>query len=1353
MAPSNREPQPLASGEPRLAPSFQIAAIGASAGGLEALERLFDAMPPDMDMAFIIIQHLSPDFESLMDELLGRRTSIPVHRVVDQMEVVPNAIYLLPPRKEMIISEGRLLLTDKEPSRDLTLPIDQFFRALAQDAGSRAIGIILSGTGSDGSRGIKEIHHAGGLVIAQSLDTARFDGMPRSALDTGVVDLVLAPEQIPAALRNYAEHGRERLHPPEAQVEPANEDAMEPVFALLRSEFGIDFSHYKPGTVGRRIERRLVMKNEAGVADYLERLRQDPGELDALYRDLLIGVTRFFRDERAFELLATEVLPAAIKRLPPTEPFRAWVAGCATGEEVYSLAMLVQEQFEALSRPPLFKIFATDVHQSSLDRAATATYSSEDLAEMAAHRRNRFFVRKGDCWQVAPDIRQSIVFARHNIIKDAPFTRLDLVSCRNLLIYLRPGAQKKVLSLMHFGLRPGGILFLGPSETLGAVADAFEPLHEHWRIYRKRGDIRLPAELRLPSPQALVGSGVDPTRGMSNQLSVSHMVNVYDSLLEHFMPPGLLMDDKRRLVHVFGGAGEFLQLGDGRPAVDVLELVHPDLKVPLTGALRRAAQDKSAAVYTGVRIGTGETAQEVKLSVLPIVHRSTGTTWCLVGMERKAAPVAPVDEETSVDIGQVSREQLSGLEMELRYTKENLQATIEELETSNEELQATNQELIASNEELQSTNEELQSVNEELYTVNAEFQKKIGELTQLTNDMDNLFSSTDVGTIFLDRDLRIRKFTPKIGDTFHLIQQDVGRSIESFAHSIEDGRLMDDVQTVLRTQTRIEREVRDRRGSWYFLRLLPYRSHAGVEGVVITLIDTSSLKEAEDALFRERYLLRSLMDTLPDGIYFKDARGRFVLINRALAQRLKLEDPGAAVGRAEADFLSVDQRQSAAEDDQIIFRTGQPVLNKLERVEGEEGSRWLLTSKLPLRGPGGEVVGTFGVSRDITAQKLAEARVRQEVQRRDEFLAMLSHELRNPLGAIMNSAQLLKRASAPGETPRRAVEVITRQAGQMTRLLDDLLEVSRITQNKIELKQEAVDFGAVLTEALQVVQPLMEQRGLKVEVSTAPEPPLHVQGDRARLQQMVVNMLNNAAKYSQSGGRVWINAHQHHGQVVLQVRDEGVGIPPQMLDSIFDLFVQCEHTLDRSAGGMGVGLTLVRSIVELHNGTVTASSDGPGKGAVFEVSLPACSDPPPSHPAVVPAWVPTAGSLNILVIEDDADNRETLRLLLAEEGYHVSVAAEGHQGVELVAQERPDVVLVDVGLPGLDGYQVAKRIRDGHRWRCPLLIALTGYGQSSDKQRAREAGFDEHIVKPLKAGQLSGVLAHFMSPPVSTTVQ
>ena len=1322
-----------------------VVGIGASAGGLDPLVRFFDHLPPTSGMAFVIVQHLSPDFKSLMDELLARHTPLPIHLVENGMQVEADHVYLIPAKKEMIISGGRLLLSERDRQQELTLPIDVFFRSLAQDCGSRAVAIVLSGGGSDGSRGICHVREAGGLVLAQDLESAQFDGMPKAAMETGAVDRTLRPEDMPRTLLEHAQRQRDRA--PESAGASAQPQGLDAVYRVLETEFGIDFTHYKPSTVTRRIDRRLALAQSPNIDEYLSRLRSERSELDALYCDLLIGVTQFFRDPDAFDLLERQILPDLLRREPRHAPLRFWVAGCATGEEAYSLAILMQDLMATHGERPL-KIFATDVHRGSLERAAIATYDENAVANVSPERLRRYFTRVGNSYQVVPEVRQMIVFAQHNVISDAPFTRLDLITCRNLLIYLQPAAQQRILSFFHFALNHGGLLCLGPSETLGSLSDGFEIIDKHWQLYRKGSDVRVPMEAARPSSAPQAETRVTVPRALPGaRHSLGQLLSVYDALLEERMPPSLILDDRGELVHAMGGAARFLRVRDGRQSLDVLDLVDAELKMILAGGMKRALAERSEVVFNGVRIPSDDRAYRV--TVRPIAGRPAHPRHVIVSFEppepdQRPAGAPPI----RIDLDQVSQQQFAALEAELGSTKESLQAAIEQLEASNEELQASNEELQASNEELQSTNEELQSVNEELYTVNAEYQRKIAELTELTNDMDNLLASTDVGTVFLDSQLRIRKFTPQIAETFGLVAHDVGRPIETFAHKMNYPELVTDLRRVLASGKAIERDFVDVDGKSFFLRLLPYRTKGVADGVVLTLIDVSGLKAAEDALFHERYLLNSLLRGVPDAIYFKDARGRFIRFNHSMAARLGVRDPADVIGKTALDLPEHDAAMVLHREDEAVLRSGQPHHYRLERRTAANGTEaWDLVTRLPLVDRDNAIVGVIAIFRDVTEQVRAKAKIAEEVRRRDQFLAMLSHELRNPLGAVVTATAMLRSAESAGGMQTHAIGVLERQSRQMARLLDDLLEASRVTQNKIELRRRVVDLRQIVTEAADAVRTQMAEKGLELDVDLDAEA-IWVDGDPARLQQIEMNLLSNAVKFTPRGGRVALRVRRDDGVAILHVQDTGIGIAPHMIDSVFDLFVQAGPTLDHSEGGLGVGLTLVRALVELHGGTVSAQSDGGGTSFTVRLPLTTAADPAVLREEGSRSSVLPSGT-RVVVVEDNADSREMLCTMLTHMGLACHGAADGPEALALIDAVAPEIVILDVGLPEMDGLEVARRIRTNSRHAGVRLIALTGYGQAADRQATRQAGFDHHLVKPVQPADLLALLARIKTPTLS----
>ncbi|MCB8978144.1 MAG: PAS domain-containing protein [Ardenticatenaceae bacterium] len=828
--------------------NFYIVGIGTSAGGLEALEHFFTNMPPDDQLAFVVVQHLSPDYKSHMVELLTKYTSLNVHEARDGMEVEPKNIYLIPQRKNMTIFKGKLYLVERGRSQGLNLPIDIFFESLAKDQGEKAIGIVLSGTGSDGTRGIRSIKEMGGMVVAQDA-TARFDGMPRSAVATQLVDYVIPPEEMPRSLLSYIKHPYLNR---DLSVSPATLDdrvPLEKLFAILRNQTGIDFSSYKPTTILRRIARRMSINQIDGMAEYVKFLEQSPTESQLLYKEFLISVTRFFRDPEAFEIIKKDVIPELFKGRKPLDQIRVWVAGCATGEEAYSLAILFQEYMQETGQRVDVKIFATDIDQDALDVAGRGLYPESTLADISFERLQNFFIKRGDNHEILRHVRASVVFAYQNLIKDPPFSRIDLVSCRNLLIYLQPHLQKSVMGLFQFALKPGGFMLLGSSETVGNFSDVFVSHHNRWKIYRYEGDasptsraaFTMPGDLRLQAPPEPVRQTTVPTAEWHSRDSILR------HLVEQLMPPCVVVNEKQDVIHAFGEVRQYLEAPIGYQVnLNIMNMVRPELSLPLSTALHRTLQNQEDVTYNHICLENAAEKKYINLTTRLFWERNNRQRLVLIIFEESDYQPPESDLNVNFDINQSAAQRIEDLELQLQYTKENLQATIEELETSNEELQATNEELMAANEELQSTNEELQSVNEELRTVNNEYQEKIRELTRLNNDINNLLVATDIGTIFLDSNLMVRRFTPSVQKVVNLIENDIDRPFKHISHNLVDIDLHEKAQQVLTTKIAIEQELNSQNNRSYLVKVSPYLTHSHqIDGIVISLVDVTHRRRAE----------------------------------------------------------------------------------------------------------------------------------------------------------------------------------------------------------------------------------------------------------------------------------------------------------------------------------------------------------------------------------------------------------------------------------------------------------------------------------------------------------------------------
>ncbi len=831
------------------ASTFYIAGLGASAGGLEALQSFFMAMPPDSGVAFVVIQHLSAEFKSQMVELLSAHTAMPVAHATDGVTAEADHVYLIPPGKCLKIFHGKLLVSEPVPARGSNLVVDHFFCSLAEDQGERAIAIALSGTGTDGTRGIRAVKEAGGMVMVQSEESAKFPGMPASAIETGLADFILPATELPKALLNFIQHPLVS----KAKGAPllAPEATMHKITALLRTQSGIDFSNYKQSTVTRRLERRMGIAQVTRFEDYLEYLQRSEQEVAALVRDLLISVTRFFRDAEVFEALREQVLPELCEPARAGQPIRVWVPGCATGEEAYSIAMEINRQLALTGESREVKIFATDVDRQALAFAAAGRYPKSIAADVPPQLLSRHFVEQEGAWRVGSRLREQVVFARQNLVYDPPLTKMDLITCRNLLIYLQSKWQQKALRLLAYALRPGGWLVLGTSETVGDQATAFEAVSSKARIYRKRTDAPLgfaEAMGAVPALQPLQVGAPRPLAGPTERKREDQAwERIRERVIAKFVPTGLVLNENREIVHSFGEPHRFLTLPPGRPTLDALRLVPRELALALATAVHRAQKERRPISYRRVRFTAPSGQMEVRLQVEPLTTEKGDPPMLLVFFEELKA-ARPATKAVPFKTASASLQRIADLEEVLRTTQTDLRSALDSKDSANQELQVLNEELLASNEELQSNNEELESVNEELVTLNAELQQKIGELTSANNDLENFLRTSEVATLFLDEQLRIRRFTPAVLREMPLRAHDVGRPLRDFSHPIIHA-LDTDLERVSASGESTIRTVETSPGVWHLLRITPYRREGAPDrGFVVTILNVSALHQAKEQL-------------------------------------------------------------------------------------------------------------------------------------------------------------------------------------------------------------------------------------------------------------------------------------------------------------------------------------------------------------------------------------------------------------------------------------------------------------------------------------------------------------------------
>ncbi|MFK8031572.1 MAG: CheR family methyltransferase, partial [Gammaproteobacteria bacterium] len=868
---------------------IHVVAIGASAGGLESIERFFENIDEDTGAAFVVIQHLSPDFKSFMPEILSKKTRLQVLTATDQMPILPNIIYLMPPRMSLFIEDNILYLNDLKRTRVPNKPINMFFEALANDVGENATAVVLSGTGTDGADGVLKIHEAGGKVYVESPASAKFDGMPAAALSQRIHDGQGTPFEIAGEI--FGKDVSDFLSSTMVlKKELDGSDERVRIFKAIENRYGVDFARYKIATVNRRIDRRITELNLKSIDAYWEFIQINQDEITTLYYEMLIGVTKFFRDPEAFDLLKEDVR-RIVEGKDPGEEVRIWSAGCASGEETYSLAMMFSDEIKRTGKSLHLKVFATDIDDEILGRATNGLYRKDQMDDVSDKFKARYFNETSDRYKVTASLRSRVVFARHNIMNDPPFAKLDMIACRNLLIYLDNNTQRQVLSLFYFSLNPMGTLFLGPSESLGKYEAGYETTDSKWKIFSKSVN-SLPAistfqPTRKPEREfpVVVDSSQRPASFARTTAMKINSDVAYQSLLEQFVPSGLLIDESQELLHAYGETPFTLSFKPGKVSNNLRSFLDENLCTAVSVCIQRAKRERISVEYANFVIVEEDRERHIDFKVTPIIPKTTEhISYFLITFGEQevaglSAPATKVVVEKSVNL-----EQVSVLEEELKNTKLHLQSTIEELESTNEELQSTNEELLASNEELQSTNEELHSVNEELYTVNAEYQSKITELNQLSMDEEHLFHSTGVGTIFIDQERRIRKFTPTAAELFNLLSQDQGRPFDHVTHLFEGVNFNQLVEQSISTQEIVEAEVTTRSGEPHIIKIVPYQNDRDEpDGVVISFVSMQARKNAEQ-------LYRDMFQASPVGIVGLTPDLKIVSLNASLKNLIGYSD-------------------------------------------------------------------------------------------------------------------------------------------------------------------------------------------------------------------------------------------------------------------------------------------------------------------------------------------------------------------------------------------------------------------------------------------------------------------------------
>lgn len=1342
------EPKPVAL-------AFPLIGIGASAGGLEAVTEFLKSVPENPGMAFVFVQHLSPDSEGTVVRILSQRTKLTVCEVEDGMAIEVDHFYVIRPDRTLLVKDGHLRLTEPIAKRGHRRPIDDFFRSLAVELKRRAIAIVLSGMGSNGSAGAGYIKAAGGVCIAQNPENARFPSMPRRLIELGLADLVKEPGEMPAMLLGY---WRQAFTQDECHAEPNQSERaiLGEILHVLHARTGREFAGYKKPTLFRRVQRRMSLNRLADMGAYLKWLQQTPTEAATLVDDLMIHVTSFFRDPGAWEAMRTKAVDPIVASRPDGSPLRAWVTACSSGEEAYSLAMILVEAADAARKSFDIKIFATDTAERSLTHARAGIYPTGIEGDISQSRLNRFFDRDDAFYRVKAEIREMVVFAPQNLLHDPPFSRLDICTCRNLLIYLEPELQRRALSLMHFGLRANGVLFLGSSETVAVAEGLFKPLDKKHRIYRRvgptrHGDIQFPTFSHATiSAARKLPPGATPAQLSIAQLTVS-------ALLDRHTPAAVVINRDQRIVYYHGDTQAYLAQPQGEPTDDLMSLARENVRGALRSALHLAlAENVRAASREGFVI-TPAGRVPVEVVAEPLHSRSPGYVMVSFREEPDSLPAVP-----ALPPGDGNAQAND----ELRRMREELQSTIEELQTSNEEMRASNEEVTSVNEELQSTNEEiqtskeeLQSLNEELSTVNAQLQAKMEELEETTNDLSSLLSSTDIAVVFLDLQFRIRRFTPAVKDLIELIPPDIGRPLNDLARKFKDDELAADSTAVLDRLVPVEREIVSDSQRVYVRRILPYRTTDNrIAGIVITFIDITERKRFENALSESETRHRLTLDSLKEyAIFMLDREGRIASWNGG-SQRLLGFTSEEALGR-EIDLALPTEFRSPTS---IAERLHEAQTGGSVEISGwtsrKDGTKFWSTGFISaLAEPDGKLRGFVRLLRDDTDRKLqAEALEQTKAaaeaanHAKDHFLASVSHELRTPLSSITLWAKLLQEnLGKDAAIVDEAVHAIGSSAEELGALINDLFDTARIVSGHLNLDFKDVSLVEIVTSVVDRLRPAAQAKQLTMETNFDPRVG-HLRADPLRLQQVVTNLIGNAIKFTPEGGRITVNVETDSGQIVFRVHDTGKGIEPSFLPKLFQPYGQAEAGQASAADGLGLGLSIAAKLIKLHGGTIEAESGGPDRGATFSVFLPLPALAPveesaPLGEGSVPSH-PLQGR-RILLVEDSEPNRRALNLALASVGAQITDAGTVAEALAALGREPFDLIVCDLGLPDGDGLELLQQLKAAASERNEAIvpaIALTAFGSTHVGNLALASGFARCLTKPIAPAKLIDELSRFL---------
>jgi two-component system, chemotaxis family, CheB/CheR fusion protein len=1197
---------------------FFVAGIGASAGGYEALKEFFSAIPEKPGITFVLIQHLSPDFKSLTKEWLSKFTKMAIVTVQEDTEVQPDHIYIMPENRILRIKGQNLLLTERDPGAIINLAIDTFFHSLGQELREKAIGIILSGTGTDGSSGVQTIKEHGGAVMVQQPDSAKFDGMPNVAIATDHPDIIQPPKQLAEGLLKYVQNPVNIDEATLANVTASDKELIEEIIEHVSEYSKVNFRGYKINTIIRRIEKRIKLNHLSSISEYHSFTKHNPEEIHILYNSLLIGVTRFFRDTEAFQALENNVVPALFNNRKSFETVRIWVAGCSTGEEAYSVAIFCDEYTRKHKIKTPFKIFATDLDNKSIELAAVGRYRNNIVSDVSPERLESFFEKIGDFYQIKKELRKKIIFARHNLISDPPFIKLDLITCRNLFIYLKPDLQRKLLYNFSFALEPNYFLFLGSNEVSSGVEDLFETVDKKWKILRNKSAVqRRPHVFKKESG---VRSEIEP--GQSRLMSRRATAHVrkkegdFEEILNNkYAPACLFVNEDDEVVYTHGEVKKHLQLPQKRMVLDVFEMISGNLSMIFRNGIRKARNGETV-MFKNVSTQIDGKPKIVDISFSATGNKDEKAKMVLIDFtEATSAPkkMAVVDQ---VPKDALSLREIEELEQELKLTKKELLFTVDELETMNEELQASNEEMHSSNEELQSTNEEMQSSNEELHTVNVELQLKLDEISSLHEDINNLINNSEIAIIFLDDTLKIRMFTPAAKVNFNFYDNDIERSFNHLTHNLIYQKFLEDIREVLDNHRSIEKEVEDREGNFYIVRIIPYRTEQGnIKGVVLSFVDITQIKKVTNDLKNRTIELeqssqnwKSLVNNTPDIIARYDKNLNYISVNNALEKHLGLQYQ-EIIGKSNRE-LAVPNSNTQIEKwvacAQEALDTGKPKVDFFYYTN-DGTDKYFYSSFVPeFLADGNKANSVLSISRDVTQIMKHEKQIENQNERLrrtntdlDNFIYTASHDLKGPVVNLEGLIAALKRQLKENtdDTKEKLLDMIDKSCSRLNKTILDLTEITKV-QKDIGEPPEEISFKKVFDDVTADNEEMILNTGVVIDEDFQVT---HILYSPSNLRSIISNLLTNAIKYRSEKRplKIAVSTFKEGAYNVLMVKDNGLGMSETQLPKLFKMFSRLHAHVD----GTGIGLYIIKRIIENSGGSIEVESKL-DEGSCFKVYFP-----------------------------------------------------------------------------------------------------------------------------------------------------